>query len=90
MPAPKQLFRQSKDRCKVLAAITQSDAFEEAVVYAMAEFAATHPSDERLRGVHHFLDILTHLHTEDEERESPFAIPRLTPPEELVPKEGDK
>lgn len=85
MPQPKNLFLASKDKCRLHLALVKSDAFEEAVIYAMADYACDNPSAEQLTGVNRFLDRFVHLAEKDEERESPFAAPRLIPPELLVP-----
>lgn len=85
MPAPKNLFLESKDKCRSHLALVKSDAFEEAVIYAMADYACDSPTSEQLTGVNRFLDRFIHLAEKDEERTSPFAAPRLVPPELLVP-----
>jgi hypothetical protein len=83
MPAPKNLFLQSKDKCRLHLALVKSDAFDEACVYAMADYAADTPTDEQMRGAQRFLDRFIHLAEPEEERPNPFASPRLTPPEQL-------
>ena len=85
MPIPKDLFLESEDRRKAHFAIVKSEAFEEAVVFAMADYASDNPTAEQLTGVNRFLDRFIHLAEKEEERVSPFAAPRLTPPELLVP-----
>lgn len=85
MPAPKNLFLANHDKCRLHLALVKSDAFEEACVYAMADYAADNPSAEHLTGANRFLDRFLHLAEPDNERESPFAAPRLIPPELLVP-----
>jgi len=85
MPAPKNLFLESKDKCRLHLALVKSDAFEEACVYAMADYAADAPTSEQLTGAQRFLHRFLHLAEPDEERANPFAAPRLIPPELLVP-----
>lgn len=85
MPQPKNLFLESKDRCKVHDAIVKSDAYETAIVYAMADVAAANPTAEQMKGINYFIDVFTHLAEKDTEREDTFAAPRLIPPEQLVP-----
>lgn len=85
MPAPKNLFRESEDRCKVHSAIVKASAFEEAVTYALADVAAVNPTAEQMKGINYFIDVFTHLAERDDERQDAFAAPRLIPPEQLVP-----
>jgi hypothetical protein len=85
MPQPKKLFLESKDRCRVHSDIVNSDAFEESLVFALAEVSAINPSAEQMRGINYFIDVFTHLSEKDEEREDTFAAPRLIAPEQLVP-----
>lgn len=90
MPTPKNIFLESKERCAKHNAFVKSDAFEEACVYAMADYAADNPTAEHLTGANRFLDRLIHLAEKEEERSSPFAAPRLIPPEQLVPENKKK
>lgn len=83
MPAPKNLFLESKDKCRAHLAIVKSDAFEEAVVFALADYAADNPTREQLTGANAFLDRFIHLAEKDEERKNIYAAPRLIPPEQL-------
>lgn len=90
MPAPKNLFLEDKERCQAHTALVHSDAFEIGLTYALADYACDSPTQEQLQGVQRFLDRFKNLAQKDEERTSPFAAPRLTPPEQLVPEKGKK
>lgn len=85
MPQPKNLFLESEDRCKAHSAIVKSDAYEVALIYALADVAAVNPTAEQMKGINYFIDVFTHLAEKDEERQDTFAAPRLIPPEQLVP-----
>lgn len=85
MPQPKNLFLESEDRCKAHNSIVKSDAYEEALVYALADVASVNPTNEQMKGINYFVDVFTHLAQKDEEREDAIAMPRLIPPEQLVP-----
>lgn len=85
MPAHKQLFMESKERCKAHTALVNSDAFEIAVTHALADYAADCPTQERLIGVHQFLDRFTHLAEIESDRTNTIAAPKLVPWEKLGP-----
>ena len=85
MPAPKAVFLQSQDKRKAHTELVNPDAFEQGVIFALADYSADCPSSEQLLGVSRFLDRFIHLAEKDEERTDTYSAPRLIPPEMLVP-----
>lgn len=52
--APKTQFLRQRDLVKASLAILKSDAFEQLMVYAKAEFASRNPNNEQMTGANEF------------------------------------
>lgn len=85
MANPKLKFLEDKEKRKAHTALINSAAFEEGVIYAMADYASDCPSAEQLIGANRFLSRFIHLAESEEEPENTLSAPKLTPPEKLVP-----
>lgn len=82
MSNPRSLFYGNPDLAKWHKSLVNSDTFDVAVTYAMAEFASEIPSADKMAGAQRFLQVFRELSTKLEEP-TRFEAPRLVPPELL-------
>ena len=84
MKTPKELFLEDEAAAATWRTISSSKAFEHAIMVACAQVTIMMPSQENLVGIRRFLDLLTTLGDKEEEP-AQTPMPKLSPPESLVP-----
>jgi len=85
MITPQKQFVANESRATHWRQLMTSDAFVAGVTFALAEFSLNRPTSEQMVGVSRFLSILTTLGDLPVPETETYKMPRLRPPEELVP-----
>lgn len=82
MSNPRSLFYGNPDLAKWHKSLVNSDTFDVAVTYAMAQLVTERPTADQMIGAQSFVRVFRELSTKLEEP-TRFEAPRLVPPELL-------